>query len=299
MSFLPVSKSDIDRLGWDYVDFVYVSGDAYVDHPSFGVAIISRVLEAKGYRVAVLPQPDVRSIDGFTQFGKPRLGYLVTAGNIDSMVAHYTAAKKKRSEDAFSPGGKPGRRPDRATIVYSRLCRKAFPDVPVIIGGLEASLRRFANYDYWDDEVKPSILIESGADILSYGMGEYSMMEIAERLANGEDVSSITDIRGTCVAIPVSRYVPSSVAECPSYEQVRASKREYAVSCRIEQDEQDAVHGRRIIQRHGDVILVHNPPMRPISTEDFDWAPSARSPSIRDGRSPPAALTRWFARRKC
>ena len=210
MSFLPVSKNDMDNCGWECVDFVYVSGDAYVDHPSFGVAIISRVLEAKGFRVAILAQPDIKNIDVFRQFGKPRLGFLVTAGNIDSMVAHYTAAKKKRSEDAFSPGGRPGKRPDRATIVYSRLCRRAYPDVPVIIGGLEASLRRFANYDYWDDEVKPSILIESGADILSFGMGEYSMMEIAARLAEGEDVSTITDVRGTCVAIPVDRYVPSS-----------------------------------------------------------------------------------------
>ncbi len=271
MAFLPISREDTDRLGWDSVDFVYVSGDAYVDHPSFGVAIISRILEAKGYRVAILPQPDIRRPEVFRQFGKPRLGFLITAGNIDSMVAHYTAAKKKRSEDAFSPGGKPGFRPDRATIVYSRLCRAAYPDVPIIIGGLEASLRRFANYDYWDDEVKPSILIESGADILSYGMGEYAMMEIARRLNEGEPVSSITDIRGTCVTVPVREYVPGSVAECPSYERVRESKREYAVSCRIEQDEQDAVHGRKVIQRHGDRILVQNPPMRPITTEDFDW----------------------------
>ena len=226
MAFLPISQEDVRQRGWDYVDFVYVSGDAYVDHPSFGVAIISRVLEAKGYRVAILPQPDCGNPEEFRQFGKPRLAYLITAGNIDSMVAHYTAAKKKRSEDAFSPGGKPGRRPDRATVVYSRLCRQAYPDVPIILGGLEASLRRFANYDYWDDEVKPSILIESGADILSFGMGEYSMTEIAERLNAGEEVSSITDVRGTCIAVPVEEYVPSSVAECPSYEQVCASKRE-------------------------------------------------------------------------
>lgn len=271
MAFLPISCDDIKQRGWDYVDFVYVSGDAYVDHPSFGVAIISRVLEAKGYRVAILPQPDVNNLDDFMQFGKPRLAYIITAGNIDSMVAHYTAAKKRRSEDAFSPGGKKGKRPDRATIVYSRLCRRAYPDIPIIIGGLEASLRRFANYDYWDDEVKPSILIESGADILSFGMGEYSMMEIAERLNNGEAVSNITDVRGTCIVVPVEEYVPSSVAECPSYERVCESKREYAISCRIEQDEQDAVRGKKVIQRHGNKILVQNPPMRPITTEDFDW----------------------------
>lgn len=271
MAFLPISCDDVKQRGWDYVDFVYVSGDAYVDHPSFGVAIISRVLEAKGYRVAILPQPDVNNLDDFMQFGKPRLAYIITAGNIDSMVAHYTAAKKRRSEDAFSPGGKKGKRPDRATIVYSRLCRCAYPDVPIIIGGLEASLRRFANYDYWDDEVKPSILIESGADILSFGMGEYSMIEIAERLNNGEDVSDITDVRGTCIAVPVEEYVPGSVAECPSYERVCESKREYAISCRIEQDEQDAVRGKKVIQRHGSKILIQNPPMRPITTEDFDW----------------------------
>ena len=172
MSFLPVSKEDMQSLGWDEADFVYVSGDAYVDHPAFGAAIITRVLENEGFRVAVLPQPDWHSTRDFMRFGKPRLGFLVSSGNIDSMVAHYTVAKKPRSSDSYSPGGKAGLRPDRAVIVYCNRIREAYGDVPVIIGGLEASLRRFAHYDYWDDKIRRSILFDSQADIISYGMGE-------------------------------------------------------------------------------------------------------------------------------
>ena len=196
--FLPVNKLDMQRRGWDSVDFVYVTGDAYVDHPSFGAAIITRVLEAKGYRVAVLSQPDWNSTADFVQFGKPRLGFFVTSGNIDSMVAHYTAAKRKRSKDMYSPGGKAGLRPDRAVITYCQCIRRAYPDAVIAIGGLEASLRRFAHYDYWADTVKPSILVESGADLLIYGMGEHQITELAARLAQGEPIASITDIRGTC-----------------------------------------------------------------------------------------------------
>lgn len=270
MSFLPINKSETDALGWDYVDFVLVTGDAYCDHPSFGIAIIGRVLEHAGYRTAVLAQPQWNSDADFRRFGKPRLGFMITGGNIDSMVAHYTAAKRKRHDDAYSPGGIAGKRPDRATVVYSKLARSAYPDVPIIIGGLEASLRRFAHYDYWSDSVKPSILIESGADILSYGMGEKQTVEIADRLASGEPVSSITDILGTCVTIPVSQYTPRSVAECASYERVCDSKREYAISCRIQQDEHDAVRGKAIIQRHGDKILLCNKPMPPLSQQELD-----------------------------
>lgn len=271
MPFLPVTREELDALDIAQVDFVLVTGDAYVDHPSFGTAIIGRVLEASGYTVAILSQPRFDRTDDFKKFGKPRLGFLINGGNIDPMVAHYTAAKRKRSKDAYTPGGVPGKRPDRATITYSRLARKAYPDVPIVIGGLEASLRRFAHYDYWDDKVRPSILIDSGADILIYGMGEHQIMEIAQMLGEYKPLALMRDIKGTCIAIPVSEYKPRSVVQCPSYEQVCESKREYAVSCRIQQDEQDAVRGKTVIQRHGDVILVQNPPSPPLTTEEFDW----------------------------
>ncbi|MDR1565255.1 MAG: YgiQ family radical SAM protein [Oscillospiraceae bacterium] len=270
MSFLPITKKEIQALGWDTPDFVLVTGDAYVDHPSFGIAIISRILEDAGYCVAVLAQPQWKNCEDFKRFGKPKLGFMITSGNIDSMVAHYTAALKKRSDDAYSAGNRAGKRPDRAVIVYSKLAKQAYPDTPVIIGGLEASLRRFAHYDYWADAVKPSILIESGADLLSYGMGERQTLEIAQRLRNGEDISTLDNIKGTCFAVKTSDYQAASVAECPSLERVTASKREYAVSCRIQQDEQDAVWGKRIIQRHGGVILVQNPPMPKLSAEELD-----------------------------
>ena len=189
--FLPISKYEMDERGWDRPDFVYVTGDAYVDHPSFGVALISRVLEAEGYRVAILSQPDYKSCNAFREFGKPRLGFLVTAGNIDSMVAHYTAAKKKRTYDYYSPGGKMGLRPDRATIVYCNRVREAYGDIPIIIGGLEASLRRFAHYDYWSNTVRRSILVDSRADILTYGMGENILLRIASLLDKGVDRKSV------------------------------------------------------------------------------------------------------------
>lgn len=269
-SFLPITKEEMKQRGWDAPDFVYVSGDAYVDHPSFGAAIITRVLEAAGFRVAMLSQPDWHSTRDFMRFGRPRLGFLVSSGNIDSMVAHYTAAKKKRSEDAYTPGGKAGKRPDRAVIVYCRQIREAYgPDMPLIIGGLEASLRRFAHYDYWDDVVRPSILFDSGADLLIYGMGENQIVEIARRLDAGEPVSSLTDIRGTCYAVDV-RETPLYGKECPSYENVLKSKREYAVSCRIEQDEQDHIRGKLLKQRHGNRMLVQNPPMAPLSQQELD-----------------------------
>ena len=184
-NFLPINKNDALQRGWDEVDFVYVIGDAYVDHPSFGPAIISRVLEYNGFTVGIISQPDWHSAEAFKEYGRPRLGFLVTSGNIDSMVAHYTAAKKKRSEDAYTPGGKAGMRPDRAVIVYSNRIREAYGNVPIIIGGLEASLRRFAHYDYWDDKIRRSVLFDSQADILSFGMGEKSILEIAERLRMG------------------------------------------------------------------------------------------------------------------
>lgn len=270
MPFLPITKEEIDTLGWDAPDFVVVTGDAYVDHPTFGPAIISRVLEHFGYRVAILAQPNWRDNKDFMRFGKPKFGFMVSSGNIDSMVAHYTAARRRRRDDAYSPGNKPGMRPDRAVLVYTKKIKEIYPDSPVIIGGLEASLRRFAHYDYWDDKIRPSILLDSGADLLTYGMGENQTIEIARRLYSGEPISTITDVRGTCYAIPTKEYRPVPAVDCPSFEQVSQSKKEYAVSCRKEQDEQDAVRGRRVIQRHGSMMLIQNPPMMPLTQEELD-----------------------------
>ena len=269
MPFFPIDMQQVRERGWDEVDFVYVSGDAYVDHPSFGASIICRVLESRGYRVAFLAQPDWRKNDDFIRFGKPRLGFMVSSGNIDSMVAHYTAAKKHRSDDAYSPGGKSGKRPDRAVIVYCNKIREIYGDVPIIIGGLEASLRRFAHYDYWDNKVRRSILLDSQADILSYGMGEKQTIEIADRLNAGEPISDIKDIKGTCYVCDV-RETPLTGAECPSFENVVANKKEYAVSCRIQMNEADHIRGKLIKQRHGNKMLVQNPPMPPLTTEELD-----------------------------
>lgn len=272
MPFLPITTEEMQARGWDAADFIIVTGDAYVDHPSFGTAIISRVLESRGYRVCIIPQP--QNDADYRRFGAPRLAFLVNGGNIDPMVAHYTAAKKKRSEDAYSPGGKAGLRPDRATITYTRALRRLFGDVPIAIGGLEASLRRFAHYDYWDDRVRPSILADSGADLLMFGMGERHIVEIADRLAAGEDIHALTDIRGTCYLVKAADYQPMPCAECPSFEAVSTpdenGKKQYAISCRIQQQEHDAVRGKTIIQRHGDRILVQNPPSMPLSTEELD-----------------------------
>ncbi len=269
MPFFPINKQQMNECGWDEVDFIYVCGDAYVDHPSFGASIICRVLESRGYRVAFLAQPDWRSNDDFLRFGRPRLGFMVSSGNIDSMVAHYTAAKKRRSDDAYSPGGKSGRRPDRAVIVYCNKIRELFGNIPIVIGGLEASLRRFAHFDYWDDRVRRSILFDSQADILSYGMGEKQTIEIADRLNAGENISDIRDVRGTCYVCD-ARETPLTGAECPSFENVIKNKREYAVSCRIQMDEADHIRGKLVKQRHGNKMLVQNPPMSPLTTEELD-----------------------------
>lgn len=269
-TFLPVNKKDMLQRGWEQADFVYITGDAYVDHPSFGASIITRVLEAKGFKVAVLSQPDWHCDDDFLQFGKPRLGYLITSGNIDSMVAHYTVAKKKRSTDAYSPGGVMGKRPDRAVTVYTKIVKRLYPDVPVIIGGLEASLRRFAHYDYWDDCVKPGILIDSGADILIFGMGENQVIQIAQGLDKGQRPEDLYDIKGICYAVDVKE-TPYVGVECPSFENVSNSKKEYAKASRLQQDEQDHIRGRILKQRHGKKMLVQNQPMPPLTTKELDW----------------------------
>lgn len=271
MAFLPMNIKEVKARGWDEVDFVYVMGDSYVDHPSFGAAIITRVLEDCGYRVAVLSQPDWKNDADFLQFGKPRLGFFVTAGNIDSMVAHYTVAKRKRSDDAYTAGGKNGKRPDRAVTVYSNIIRRLYPDSVIIIGGLEASLRRFAHYDYWKNTVMPSVLFDSKADIISYGMGELQTIEMAKRLSEGYPVEALYDIRGICYAVKTSDYVPKTVVELPSYERVCESKKDYAIAARKELEEADAVRGKTLIQRHGDCILIQNPPMQPLDTKQLDY----------------------------
>lgn len=271
MAFLPMNIKEAKARGWDEVDFVYVMGDSYVDHPSFGAAIITRVLEDCGYKVAVLSQPDWKNDADFLQFGKPRLGFFVTAGNIDSMVAHYTVAKRKRSDDAYTAGGKNGKRPDRAVTVYSNIIRRLYPDSVIIIGGLEASLRRFAHYDYWKNTVMPSVLFDSKADIISYGMGELQTIEMAKRLSEGYPVEALYDIRGICYAVKTSDYVPKTVVELPSYERVCESKKDYAIAARKELEEADAVRGKTLIQRHGNCILIQNPPMQPLDTKQLDY----------------------------
>ena len=271
MAFLPMNIKEVKARGWDEVDFVYVMGDSYVDHPSFGAAIITRVLEDCGYRVAVLSQPDWKNDADFLQFGKPRLGFFVTAGNIDSMVAHYTVAKRKRSDDAYTAGGKNGKRPDRTVTVYSNIIRRLYPDSVIIIGGLEASLRRFAHYDYWKNTVMPSVLFDSKADIISYGMGELQTIEMAKRLSEGYPVEALYDIRGICYAVKTSDYVPKTVVELPSYERVCESKKDYAIAARKELEEADAVRGKTLIQRHGNCILIQNPPMQPLDTKQLDY----------------------------
>ena len=277
--FLPVSIQDMERRGWDFYDFLLITGDAYVDHPSFGPAIIGRVLEAEGYRVAMLAQPDWRDPEAFAALGRPRLGVLLSAGNIDSMVAHYTAAKKRRHDDAYSPGRRAGLRPDHATIVYSNRVREVFGD-PLVIGGLEASLRRFAHYDYWEDKVRRSILFDAQADLLTYGMGERATIEIAARLASGTPVGEITDVRGTCAAVKYPDVCTYPRVEVPSFEEVSASKEAYARANMVEYQEHDAVVGRAILQKHGRQFLLVNPPAFPLTTEEMDRV--AELPYVRE-----------------
>lgn len=268
--FLPISKQDMKDRGIEQLDFICITGDAYVDHPSFGMAIISRVIESEGFTVGVIAQPNYHSLQDFQKLGKPKYAFLVNSGNVDSMVTHYTVAKRRRHDDAYSPGGKGGYRPDRAVNVYCQKLREAFgEEQPIIIGGLEASLRRFAHYDYWDDAVRPTILLESKADLLVYGMGELQTKEIVHRLANGESIKELTDIRGTCyLTEPVN--TPWGAKECPSFDQVVASKESYAKACKIQFLEQDQITGKTVIQRHGNWMLVQNPPMRSLNQKELD-----------------------------
>lgn len=267
--FLPLSRAEMESRGWDAVDFVLVTSDAYVDHPSFGAAIIGRVLEAEGWRVGVLSQPGFTSCESFREFGRPRYGFFIGGGNVDSMVAHYTVAKRRRTEDAYSPGGVLGRRPDRCAVLYSRLAKQAYPGLPVVLGGLEASLRRFAHYDYWQDTVLPSIAETSGADLISYGMGERQTRAIAARLAAGEPVSAITDLAGTCYMADFAGLPPRYI-ECAGLAKVSADKTAYARACRIQMDNQDPVAGQVLVQKQSERYLVQNPPAAPLARRELD-----------------------------
>lgn len=269
--FLPVSKEDMESRGWWWYDFLVVTGDAYVDHPSFGTTVIARVLEAEGYRVAVLAQPDWHDAEAFRAMGRPKYGVMIGSGNLDSMVARYTAAKKPRSEDFYSPGKKAGLRPDHAVVVYANRAREAFPGLPVVIGGLEASLRRFAHYDYWDDKVRRSALFDAGADILIYGMGEYATREVAKRLKAKTPVSEITDVRGTAVAVSDPSVCAYPHAELPSFEEVRDNRRLYAEATRVEYEEHDPVRGKALIQKHDKRYLMVNPPAMPLTAAELDF----------------------------
>lgn len=270
MSFLPVTRKDMEERGWQQLDFIFVSGDAYVDHPSFGPAILCRLLEKHGYRVGIIPQPDWHSTKDFTSLGKPRLGFLVSSGNLDSQLSRYTAAKRLRHDDSYSPGGKAGFRPERAVLTYARKLRECWgSEVPIIIGGIEASLRRFAHYDYWADEVRPSILAECDADLLVYGMGEHQLIEIAAQLHQGVEIQNIQDVQGTCFRVPDFDYIWDYEA-IASFEQVRKSKAAFAEAFRTEYLEQDAFRGKRLAQQNGSWCIVQNPPAMPLSTEEMD-----------------------------
>lgn len=270
MAFLPYTKQKMEDAGWKCPDFVLVTGDAYVDHPSFGAAIIGRVLESGGYRVAILSQPDYKNPQAFTEYGNPRLGFLVTGGNIDSMVAHYTVAKKRRHDDSYTPGNKTGGRPDRAVTVYCQKIREVYPDTPIIIGGIEASLRRLAHYDYWNDKVMPSILLDSGADILVYGMGEHQIMEIAAALKGGRPIFAINKVRGTVYKQSCGKKLPESALSLPNYATISKDKKAYALGAKVQLDNADHIKGRPLVQSYGAVDLVQMPPALPLTTQELD-----------------------------
>ncbi|MGN0143616.1 MAG: YgiQ family radical SAM protein [Clostridium sp.] len=267
--FLPISKRDMDERGWEQCDFIIVTGDAYIDHHSFGTAIISRVLESHGYKVGIIPQPDWKNIYDFKRLGRPKYAFLVNAGNMDSMVNHYTVSKKLREKDMYSPGGKMGLRPDRATIVYCNKIREAYKDIDIVIGGVEASLRRFAHYDYWENKVRKSVLLDSTADLLIYGMGEKPIVEIAEGLKNGVRAKDINYVRGTCYLADNLDYVQDYI-ELPSYKDVVNDKKKYAIASRIEYQEQDSVRGKTLVQKYGNQYMIQNIPQPPLNREELD-----------------------------
>lgn len=268
-TFMPISKEDLKNRGISQLDFIIVTGDAYVDHPSFGTAIIGRTLESEGFSVGIIAQPDWSKNDDFKKLGTPKYAFLVNSGNIDSMVNHYTASKKKRHDDLYSPGGKSGFRPDRAVIVYCNKIKESFKDVPIVIGGIEASLRRFAHYDYWADKVRRSILLDSKADLLIYGMGEKTIVQIAEMFRYGAKIDKITNVKGTC-------YLANSIdnldgyIEVPSFEEVSTDKEVYGEAFKLEYNEQDPFRGKALVQMHQNRYLVQNPPQVPLTNAEMD-----------------------------
>ena len=269
-NFLPITREEMKERGWDQVDFVYVSGDAYVDHPSFGHAIITRLLESRGYRVGIIAQPDWRKPESVQVFGEPRLGFLVSAGNMDSMVNHYSVSKKRRKTDAYTPGGEMGKRPDYACVVYGNLIRQTYKKTPIILGGIEASLRRMAHYDYWSDKLKRSVLLDSGADVISYGMGEHSIIELAEALDAGIPVEDITYIAGTVVKTKSLDSIYDAEI-LPSFEDLKADKMNYARSFYTQYLNTDAFNGKRLVEPYSDhLYVVQNPPAAPLTQIEMD-----------------------------
>ena len=269
-NFLPITREEMKERGWDQVDFVYVSGDAYVDHPSFGHAIITRLLESRGYRVGIIAQPDWRKPESVQVFGEPRLGFLVSAGNMDSMVNHYSVSKKRRKTDAYTPGGEMGKRPDYACVVYGNLIRQTYKKTPIILGGIEASLRRMAHYDYWSDKLKRSVLLDSGADVISYGMGEHSIIELAEALDAGIPVEDITYIAGTVVKTKSLDSIYDAEI-LPSFEDLKADKMNYARSFYTQYLNTDAFNGKRLVEPYSEhLYVVQNPPATPLTQMEMD-----------------------------
>ncbi|MCX7971294.1 MAG: YgiQ family radical SAM protein, partial [Negativicutes bacterium] len=270
--FLPATRPEMTARGWAELDFLLVSGDAYVDHPSFGTALVGRWLESLGYRVGVVAQPDWRRLDDFRRLGRPRLAALVTAGNLDSMLANYTAARRRRLSDQYSPGGQTGRRPDRATVVYCRCLRRAFPGCKLIVGGIEASLRRFVHYDYWQDRVLPSILRDCGADLLIYGMAEKPLAEVAERLAAGRQLTALPAIGGTCQLLTAGQLAQAGdYRSIAGWDEICADRKKFAVAWREQEEEQNPFDGRPVVQGQGDgQYLYQAPPARPLTTAEMD-----------------------------
>jgi uncharacterized radical SAM protein YgiQ len=270
---LPLTEKEARERGWSEVDVVFVTGDAYVDHPSFAMALLGRLLESAGYRVAILSQPDWRTADAFRTFGRPRLFFAVSAGNMDSMINHYTANKKVRNDDAYSPGGRIGQRPDRATLAYCHRAREAFPGVPIVAGGVEASLRRIAHYDYWSDTVRRSIVLDAKADLLGFGMGERALLEIAARLSRGESVRSLRDLRGVAYRLGASEPAPGGddTIVLPSFEDVQKDPVAFATMTRLAHRETNPLNAKRLVQAHGTETVVVNPPALPLTEAEMDW----------------------------
>jgi uncharacterized radical SAM protein YgiQ len=272
MSFLPISSDEARQQGWPELDVVFISGDAYIDHPSFGIPLLARLLESRGFRVGIIPQPDWRVKESFMVLGRPRLFFAVSAGAMDSMVAHYTPARKLRRDDAYTPGNRHGARPNRATIVYTSRLKEAFKDVPVILGGIEASLRRFAHYDYWEDRVRRSVLFDAKADLLVYGMGEHPLLEIAEGLRHGKDLAGLRHVRGTAWIGDNDRFaaIPGKVCVLPSWEDVSGDTRAFAQAFRLTEQQMNSHNGSVVVQKHGDRYLICNPPALPLSPHEMD-----------------------------